>query len=173
MINKPQALSALLKVAPTVALNATFSRVVPLGDLLKNSPPDFLFTSGRPNRYNPRGVECVYFSETEEVANLEYTARLRGFAVKFPKVIYCAEARLAKVLDLTLPGTLNALGISDAALFQTWRGAKQTWTQNWVRRWPRELGFAPFGIRPLRLETLESLAPTSLSTAIRFWLLIW
>lgn len=105
--------------------------MVPLGDLVKNSPPDFLFTSGKPNRYNPAGIECVYFSEDEATARLEYVrlwANLR--AGKQPVVTYFAEVRLRRVLDLTSGETLKALKLKSRNLHKPWRGAdKPTVTQ--------------------------------------------
>jgi hypothetical protein len=67
-----------LETVPVIELRATLARMVPLRDLVKNAPPDFLFTSGKPNRYNPAGIECVYFSEDESTARLEYTRKWRN-----------------------------------------------------------------------------------------------
>jgi hypothetical protein len=76
-----------LASVPVFELRATLARIVPLGDLVKNSPPDFLFTSGKPNRFNPAGIECVYFSEDEATAGLEYARQWVGLrAGKQPAV---------------------------------------------------------------------------------------
>ena len=40
-----------LEAVPVIGLHGTLARMLPLGDFLKNLPPDFLFTSGKPNRY--------------------------------------------------------------------------------------------------------------------------
>ena len=66
-----QAIIDALQAVPVIELRGTLARMVPLGDLVKNSPPDFLVTSGRPNRYNPAGIECVYFSEDDATARGE------------------------------------------------------------------------------------------------------
>jgi|SRR5919108_2907229 RES domain-containing protein len=120
-----------LDSAPVIEFHGTLARRVPLGDLLKNSPPDFLFTSGRPNRFNPAGVECVYFSEDEATACLEYAqqwANLR--AGKQPVVTYFAEVRLRQVLDLSSGKTLAILKLTSRDLHKPWRGAdKPTVTQ--------------------------------------------
>src|SRR5271165_1478555 len=34
----------------------------------RSDPPDFLYASKRAGRYNPAGVECVYWSEKETTA---------------------------------------------------------------------------------------------------------
>lgn len=52
-----------LQSVPVIELHRTLARIVPLGDFVKNSPPDFLYTSGRPNRYNPAGIECFELHE--------------------------------------------------------------------------------------------------------------
>lgn len=115
-----------LEVVPVIELCATLARMVPLGDLVENSPPDFLFTSGKPNRYNPAGIECVYFSEDEATARLEYArqwAHLR--ARKQPVVTYFAEAQLRRVLDLSSRKTLETLKLKSRDLHRPWRGAER------------------------------------------------
>lgn len=120
-----------LQAVPVIELCGTLARMVPLGDLMKNSPPDFLFTSGKPNRYNPAGIECVYFSEDDATARLEYErqwANLR--AGKQPVVTYFAEVRLRRVLDLGSRKTLEILKLKASDLHKSWRGAdKPTLTQ--------------------------------------------
>lgn len=113
-----------LQAVPVIELRGTLARMVPLGDLVKNSPPDFLFTSGRPNRYNPAGIECVYFSENDATARLEYArqwANLRGG--KQPVVTYFADVRLRRVLDLCSRKTLEVLKLKSNDLHRPWRGA--------------------------------------------------
>src|SRR6266550_4844936 len=121
-----------LASVPVFELRATLARLVPFGDLLKNSPPEFLFTSGKPNRFNPAGIECVYFSEDEATAGLEYARQWVGLrAGKQPAVTFYAEVRLRRVLDLTSPGTLRALKLNAPDLQRRWRGAaKPTATQS-------------------------------------------
>lgn len=126
-----QAIIETLESVPVIEVRGMLARILPLGDLVKNSPPDFLFTSGKPNRYNPAGIECVYFSEDEATARLEYArpwCKLR--AGKQPLVTYFAEVRLHTVLDLTSLKTLDALRLKPADLHKPWRGAvKPTATQ--------------------------------------------
>lgn len=72
-----RSLLAALPHLPVQPLETVLVRQVPLEDLVAAGlPPDFLFTSGRPNRYNPAGVECVYFAEDERTASAERAAGL-------------------------------------------------------------------------------------------------
>src|SRR5439155_12154049 len=120
-----------LEAVSVIGLDGTLARMVPLGDFLKNLPPDFLFTSGKPNRYNPAGIECVYFSEDEPTARIEYErqwANLR--AGKQPVVTYFAQVRLRRVLDLSAGKTVETLGLTSGDLHKPWRDAdKPTVTQ--------------------------------------------
>lgn len=120
-----------LELVPIIELRGTLARLVPLGDLVKNSPPNFLFTAGKPNRYNSTGIECVYFSENEATARIEYArqwANLR--AGKQPVVTYFAEVRLRRVLDLSSAKTLEILKLTSRELHKPWQGAdKLTVTQ--------------------------------------------
>ncbi len=70
MKNNLASLEALLRKAPAVNVRTKLTRLVPELDL--GPSPNWLFTSGKPNRYNPAGVDCVYFGETREVAQSEY-----------------------------------------------------------------------------------------------------
>ena len=59
---------------------------------------DFLFTSGKANRFNTRGVWCVYFAEDDATAEAEYGRHYTG--QQQPYVTYFAEVKLRRVLDL-------------------------------------------------------------------------
>ena len=54
-----------LPSAPTRELQATLVRRAPMLAMVESAPLDFLFTSGIAYRYNPRGLECIYFAEAE------------------------------------------------------------------------------------------------------------
>ena len=69
------AIRSALATVPVRRLKATLVRCVALRPLIEVGSPDFLFTSGRANRYNPVGVACVYFSEDERTARAEYDRR--------------------------------------------------------------------------------------------------
>jgi RES domain-containing protein len=113
-----------------VPYRAVLARRVPLLPLLRISPPDFLYTSGKPGRYNPDGVSCVYFGENEDTARLEYERLWRDTpAQKQPVGLYFARIRLSKMLDLTSAVTLEKLKLSNADLHRSWRGVKPIETQ--------------------------------------------
>jgi hypothetical protein len=99
-------------------------RCVPALDFLEGRPPTYLFTSGRPNRCNPRSIECLYFSETERVANIEYQRAFMGTgAANEPKITFTADVDLRRIIDLEKPNVRSILDLSTADLFEPWRGA--------------------------------------------------
>ncbi len=111
---------------PCLTVSATLVRMVPFNAFSRNQPVNWLFTSGKPNRYNPAGLECVYFAEDEATAQAEYDRYWSGLAGrKQPVITYYAEVRLGRVLDLNSSVTLEHLGIKESALFTPWRGAKR------------------------------------------------
>src|SRR5689334_14491077 len=50
------------------AFDSTVVRCVALLPLTARGTPDYLFASGKANRFNPSGIACVYFSEDEKTA---------------------------------------------------------------------------------------------------------
>jgi RES domain-containing protein len=77
---------------------------------------------GRPGRCNPRDVDCLYFSETERVADLEYRRRFAGIgAATEPRLTFFAEVDLKHVVDLSRPAVLKTLGILADDVFAAWR----------------------------------------------------
>ena len=101
-----------------------WARLVPQLDL--GASPNWLFTSGKPNRFNPSGVNCVYFSETREVAQMEYDDRWKGLTgAQQPVTTYFAEVKLQRVLDLTDAATLKVLDLDTQDLFMKWRTAER------------------------------------------------
>jgi len=117
-------LAGALARVPTRTMNRRLVRCVPALDFLEGSPPSFLYTSGRPNRCNPAGVDCLYFSEGERVATLEFR-RLFGSAgiATPPKLTFVAEVDLRHVIDLEKSEVKRALDLSSHEIFQPWRGA--------------------------------------------------
>ena len=110
---EPRALGDL----PTRAMNRRLVRCVPALSFLAGAPPSFLRTSGRPNRFNPRGVDCLYFSETEAVANLEWDRQMNGSPLESqPKLVFFARVKLRRVLDLENPETRRRLELGDRAV---------------------------------------------------------
>ena len=97
-------------------------RCVPALDFLESSPPLFLYTSGRANRCNPPGVDCLYFSKTERAAMHEYRRMFTGTsAANPPKLTFTAEVDLRQVIDLEKAGVKSVLDLSNADFFESWR----------------------------------------------------
>src|SRR5829696_2089331 len=88
----------LNSIAPA-AIKGTWVRVVPLLHLTTKDPLDWLFTSGKPNRYNSSDVHCIYFADGEQTAKAEYDDYWGGGISKHqPKATYFAELQLRRVL---------------------------------------------------------------------------
>lgn len=116
-------LAKLLEAVPTRSMRRRLVRCVAALDFLEGSPPRYLYTSGRPGRCNPRDVDCLYFSETERVADLEYRRRFAGIAAATePRLTFFAQVDLKHVVDLSRPTVLRALGVSADEIFASWRG---------------------------------------------------
>lgn len=115
-----------LQLLSLVEVRGTFVRLVPYSALAKITPPDWLFTSRKPNRYNPAGTECVYFADEGVTAQSEYESYGRGWpGENQPFVTYYAEVQLGRVLDLHSAKTLKTLGLRESDLFAQWRTAKR------------------------------------------------
>jgi len=119
----PRAIAAALPSAPARKLWATLVRRVPLSPLLEPGAVDYLFTSGRPYRFNTAGVRCVYFAEDEATAAAEYERHTRP--LRQPFATFFAEVELAAVLDLCSAGTLKALSLTPRDLQANWARAKR------------------------------------------------
>jgi RES domain-containing protein len=142
-----EAIELALLAAPVRPLKATLVRCVALLPLTAGGTPDYLFTSGQANRYNPPGVRCVYFSENEATARLEYARRFgKSRAAQQPLGIYFAEVGLTKVLDLADATTRDALKLRLKDLAVAWQLAR----------------------RPTRTQLLGLAADKGLVAAIRF-----
>ena len=112
--------------APVTPLHGRLVRMVAFAALEKVDPPEWLFTSGKPNRYNPAKVECVCFAEDEATARAEHAAFWAGLAGENqPVVLYYADVRLHRILDLNSATALKAVGLKRRDLFASWRRAKR------------------------------------------------
>lgn len=111
----------LLEAVPTVALDMELARIVAFDSLTSRDPPNWLFTSGKRNRFNPKEVQCVYFSCSEDVARWESFRGLVGLPCRRqPTVTFWARVRLGKVLDLTDPAIAKALALTQDDLERPW-----------------------------------------------------
>jgi RES domain-containing protein len=115
-------LAGLLPEVPTRPMRGRLVRCVAALGFLAETPPRFLYTSGRPNRCNPEAVSCLYFSESEEVANLEYRRGFEGTAGENqPKLTFVGDVDLRHIVDLAEPEVLDLLGLSERDFFEPWR----------------------------------------------------
>ena len=112
-----------LPTVPVRELKTTLVRRVPLLAMAESSLLDFLFTSGKAYRLNPRGVACVYFAEDEATAAAEYERHTMRLGQPF--ATYFASVRLRRVLDLCDIGTLSELGLIAGDLQAPWVGARK------------------------------------------------
>src|SRR5687768_15019644 len=85
--------------------------------LEKTPAPDFLFTSGRPGRYNLRGIQPLYAAEDQATAGSESERYRSGRTTQ--TIVYCARPD-ALVVDLGNAATVTALGLVEADLFAPW-----------------------------------------------------
>jgi RES domain-containing protein len=112
-----------LALAPRIQVQEELVRKVAFLDLISNLPPNFLYTSGKPARYNPAGIMCVYFGEDEDTVSLEYKRLMAGTKkAKQPVTTFFAKIKLNSVLDLTSDATVKALKLRPQDLHKDWRG---------------------------------------------------
>ncbi len=111
----------LLEEVPVRSLRRRLARCVPQLDFMGGDPPQFLFTSGRANRCNPKGVRCIYFSEDEQTAATEYRQSWRGLVAEHqPKLTFFARAKLRRIVDLGNPAMVELFGLTEDDLFGSW-----------------------------------------------------
>lgn len=112
----------LLRRAPTRRMLRLLVRCVPQLAFSKKGKPSFLYTSGRANRCNPAGVDCLYFSETEATADAEYRRGWQGLPAEHqPKLTFKARVKFGRILDLDDEKTMTALRLSPGDLEAPWR----------------------------------------------------
>lgn len=113
--------SGLLPTLRTTSVVTKLARNVPWGALSSVSPIDWLFTSGRANRYNPSGVHCLYMSGDQHVATLESQSGLPATMASFaPAMMYWADVKLGCVLDLSDANVVSALSLQATDLYGSW-----------------------------------------------------
>ena len=136
-----ESLKVALASAPALHVKAELTRLVPFASLVNYDPPNWLYTSGKPNRYNPAGVNCVYFAETTEVAQAEYESMWKGVVGRNqPFTTFFAAVDLRRVLDLTDPETLKVLKVEASDLYTNWRGAKHPTLTQFIGQAVNETG---------------------------------
>jgi RES domain-containing protein len=121
----PSQFPVLLSSVPTTGMGLTLVRKLPDLDLHASGSPDFLRTSGKPNRYNSVGSHCIYFSEDEPTATHEYESGLGSLLDKNqPVCTFSAMIDLQRVIDLANSEVLKHLGLTLLDLNVVWRGAR-------------------------------------------------
>jgi RES domain-containing protein len=110
--------AARLSEIKPVAVRGRWFSMTEFEALCENEPPDWLYTSGEANRFNPPKILCVYFANDERTAKVEYENGSEPSAE--PYVTYCAEVQLKRVLDLTNARVLKKLGITRREIFGEW-----------------------------------------------------
>jgi RES domain-containing protein len=88
-------------------------------DLVRLSPPNYLFTSGYPGRYNSDGVLALYASEDAATAGEEWERRARQLPRLPRQLVYFVEFSVP-ILDLGNAATLEALELTQADLTAPW-----------------------------------------------------
>lgn len=121
-------LPAKLRSVRRDTLRATLTRAVSNRALFpKGAPanPNYLYTSGKPNRYNLDGTECFYAAMEEATALAEYRRQFIGLpsASRQPVSLYSAKVDLVTVLDLTDATIREALGLTLGELEANWGAA--------------------------------------------------
>lgn len=134
--------SSELQTIEPVSVAAVLYRGVRLHTLLSKAPPEPLFASDSQNRYNLRGTRALYFGEnvltaySETVQQhaamlIDHPTRERRTATGYdigdeneePVVIFASKALIERTLDLSDPGILARLGITEHSLQLPWRWA--------------------------------------------------
>lgn len=147
-------LDRLLQRAPARHMERRLVRCVPQLAFSRRRLPSFLYTSGRPNRCNPAGVDCLYFSETEATAEAEYRATWRGLPAEHqPRLTYTARVHLRAVLDLGDRKVVDALCLSAADWEASWRLARVPTRLQEIGRAPaNHRGSPPGSVPPARRD---------------------
>jgi RES domain-containing protein len=119
-------LERLRSIRP-IKVKSIWVSATPFVELCRNDPPDWLYTSCKEGRYNPKGVACVYFAQDGRTARAEHACN--GESERQPIVFYSAAVSLRRALDLTRSDILKKLGISREELFEEWERKKESATQ--------------------------------------------
>jgi RES domain-containing protein len=108
----------LLRDAPTSPYHGNLVRCLPHLTFLGGTPPSFLFTSGRPNRGNPRGVDCLYLAEDRETALAEYE---KYWPDPQPELTFHGQLKAEAILDLGDSGCATHFALEDGDFFDPFR----------------------------------------------------
>jgi RES domain-containing protein len=113
----------LLRDAPTSPYRGNLVRCIPQLTFLNKRPPRYLFTSGKPNRCNPRGVDCLYLAENRETAIAEYE---KYWPDRQPELTFHGQLTAEAILDLGDAVCAEHFGLSEGDFFAPFRLATST-----------------------------------------------
>src|SRR3954468_12820123 len=116
----------LEKIRP-IKINSIWASATPFVELCRNNPPDWLYCSCKPGRYNPQNIACVYFADGGRTARAEHACNEENELQ--PIVFFSARVQLRHVLDLTDSKNLKILGLKNSQLFEDWERKKISATQ--------------------------------------------
>src|SRR5688572_18120114 len=116
-------LERLTRTSPR-RIRKTLVRCVELTSLAGNGEPDFLLTSGKKDRYNLAGVDCIYFAEDEETARAEHRCQDTPARMFQPVCMFFAAVSL-KVLDLSDRAIRQKLRFTEKDLRVPWERARR------------------------------------------------
>jgi RES domain-containing protein len=114
------------KIRPS-KINSIWTSATPFVELCRNNPPDWLYCSCKPARYNPKNIACVYFADGGRTARAEHACNEESDLQ--PIVFFTAKVQLRHVLDLTDSKILKTLGLKKSRLFEDWERKKVSATQ--------------------------------------------
>src|SRR5687768_13066625 len=104
---------------PTQRMGLILVRCVGLLPLIESGEPDYLLTTGEPDRFNTKGVKCIYFAEDERTARAEHRCQMQA-GLHQPVCLFFAEVNLERVLDLSKATVRKWLGITPKDLRAAW-----------------------------------------------------
>lgn len=110
-----------------VEVKSIWTSATPFIEVCRNDPPDWLFCSCKPARYNPKNVPCVYFAQDGRTARAEHACN-EEIELQ-PIVFFSAAIHLRCCVDLTEPKSLRILGLKQSQLFEDWERKKNSATQ--------------------------------------------
>jgi RES domain-containing protein len=134
------ALLKRLEIVRPVKINSIWASATPFVELCRNNPPDWLYCSCEPGRYNPKNVACVYFADGGRTARAEHACNEENELQ--PIVFFSAKICLRHVLDLTNSRNLDILGVTRAQLFEDWERKRVSATQLLGAAVARHAGFS-------------------------------
>lgn len=115
----PDEYKDLIGKLPKTPFDVRLTRIVPFLSFDSGMPRTFLFTSGRANRCNPKGVRCIYFAETDETAHAEWAEM--DTDPDQPVLTFHGRLMATNIIDLANQATFDVFGLADEDLTGNFR----------------------------------------------------